>query len=297
MLVCVIEPDSKIRPEALVRVFADLNALERHNSTDIAAVQRWICDTTPPPPPTEPVGYWRALDSACVERRFSDTEHVYVVNGRRYDESVTTLVSRLLPPFDEQAHAARIVAQRRYGDVTLDELLLAWSAFGEEAARRGTVLHAYAEYRLRGAPAPDRPLRAAEPFERLWGALRRQCDARAVRTEYCVFNEHTVGTLDALLSVRTLPSESAPLAEQQRAVILIDWKRSKRVDLLKFTMQLNIYWVLLDVVRPESVTACYVGWLHPASGDCQGDAAVLQRQLIRVPDHRREVRRDIFRSG
>jgi hypothetical protein len=102
--------------------------------------------------------------SSEITLTFDPQRHVYRdCDGYRY-VSGTAFVKRYFKPFDAITAAERVSA--RTGQSPL-EIIAAWKAKGEASSTFGTLVHAYAEAKVIGAPGPDAPTPEAAQAYRL----------------------------------------------------------------------------------------------------------------------------------
>jgi ATP-dependent exoDNAse (exonuclease V) beta subunit len=82
------------------------------------------------------------LEQAFREIRFVEKDHSYKINGQLAEYSVTRLLKKYQKPFDSKYFAAKVA--RRDG-MTVEEVLELWDFKKEYSCHKGTSFHSYAE--------------------------------------------------------------------------------------------------------------------------------------------------------
>lgn len=103
---------------------------------------------------------------------FDAPTHTYTVNGIPAP-SVTTILKRVKPPFDQQS-VAKMVAYRE--GLTVEAVLDRWKRNSERALSNGNKLHQFAEATVKAHPAlppiPDDPTPEQAAFIEFWLRVR-----------------------------------------------------------------------------------------------------------------------------
>ena len=149
---------------------------------------------------------------------FDPEEHRYYINGNPDTISVTTLIERHFPVFDTHRVAGKVAAKpsSKYFGRDPADIAREWEENGERSAQEGRRLHEQIEAHLNGLPVQaDGP-----DYAYFWAFLADHPELEPYRTEWRIYDEYLMvaGTVDALFKRR------------DGAVVMYDWKRSKRID-------------------------------------------------------------------
>ena len=153
---------------------------------------------------------------------FTNDDHRYVDELGLDYISVTTLVSRFFPTFDERGTAGRI-AQRDNRDIM--DVLQEWKLNRDTACAYGTKVHLFAENLIKGEslPAPENE-KERIAFKSVENALRGLSKHYEILgTEKVVFDPlyRVSGTID-------LPCRHRATGR----LAIVDWKPNKSIDLI-----------------------------------------------------------------
>ena len=160
---------------------------------------------------------------------FEEIGHHYYVRGIRHDKlhylSSTTFLGTFFPKFDKERIIGYILRSKRYlTDPTYRyykqtevEILEGWEALGNDACLRGSRFHANIEYNCNNLTIEDN----TPEYQQY---LNFRADNKHLvpwRTEMLILHEEyrIVGSVDAIFK-NTINGK----------YILLDWKRSKKVD-------------------------------------------------------------------
>ena len=160
---------------------------------------------------------------------FAEKGHHYFVRGFRHDElhylSSTTFLSTFFPKFDKKRILGYIMRSRqyvndpdyRYYRKTEVEILEGWEALGIDACTRGSRFHANIEYHCNGMQIVD----TTPEYQQYLSFRADHPHLVPFRTEMLILHEEyrIVGSVDAIFK-DTITGK----------YILLDWKRSKKVD-------------------------------------------------------------------
>lgn len=216
---------------------------------------------------------------------FEEEHHVYFIDGdRRAPRSVTQLVHHVSNEFDG---AAAVVAMRRGRnwaknrpnylradgtEMSDEEIVAKWAKNGKVQSSRGTLMHYQIEQFLNGAEIekPWSPefayfMRFKEDF------MDERC-IRPLRTELSLFH----------CGLRVAGQADLIAVEEGGGVVILDWKRSKKIEYrnayrkLKaplshlddcnynlYSLQLNVYRYILESEYGMRVTGMFLGVFHP----------------------------------
>lgn len=242
---------------------------------------------------------------------FDEAAHVYTVDGVKYKQSVTSFIKTPFEEFDEEATIKRMLGKPQWGADPSYRYYRKerWTIKGEwarnrtEAAEHGTLMHKCVELFYNAGSLYHREPRL-EPFLMPSMDLFRKFHAEHVagklepfRTELRVADRspHVVGrgglaapaylagSVDMIFRHANRPADGS----LDRHVVVMDWKRSKKVDtegfqgrmcappfervpdckLGHFQLQLNTYKYIIERNTDLIVDAMYVCVFHPAHGD------------------------------
>ena len=194
----------------------------------------------------------------------------YNVDG--YDQrfvSVTTHVSKKFKPFNGREVIAdmkqRGTFNKKYKNMTVDEVLKQWSDNGQLAAAQGTAMHSLIEDRLSNRVSdPEVENTYSTELAMYDHFMQERCENwKCLGVEIPVYSESLLlaGTIDAVF----LNTEGEH--------VLIDWKRSAKIDkqwggspcetLRRYKLQLSIYSDILYRHYDITIKQCVLAAFHP----------------------------------
>jgi hypothetical protein len=210
-----------------------------------------------------------------------EDEHVYVIEGaEERPTSVTTLIKKYFPEFDQDDIIAKYYEKwqkyrhPKYFGKTPDEIKIAWEENRIECARLGTELHKTIEAYLNNELEEEPDTKEWGHFKRFWNELlTTKPDYRIYRTEWTIYNEKKTisGSIDAVLM------------KPNGKVVLLDWKRSKKIEswndfghyglgpfarlihcnFVHYCIQLNMYRRILETCYGLEVESMFFVVFHP----------------------------------
>ena len=270
-----------------------------------------IMDGTVTPGPAVPSHQQHPRDQ-CIT--FDDKEHKYTISHPLWLQrvadgtgtvSVTTMIHQLFPKFDGLAVATRMVEnitrkyqawlsaganaaatgeqpppapsytvkETSYVGMTVPQILAAWEANGEHASNLGTCFHQQVEDYLSGRGPPPVITQEFSYFLAFWRDFTARYPTLSVyRLEWMVYDEDIglAGSIDAVLS------------DPQGNLVILDWKRSKEIELNNryrqgfsvfeqfddcnwshYQLQLNIYREILERKYGKKIIAMMNVVCHP----------------------------------
>ena len=246
-----------------------------------------------------------AIHPSGLTITFDPSRHRYTDSlGRGPYDSVTRIVASLFPPFDADGAIAAGVAARTGKDPATVQA--EWKAKGDTACRLGTRTHEIAEAILLGLHPPHTPTSPREraAFAAAFSAATQVRSASAsIHPEAILADPDslTAGTAD-LLAVR----------RRDKAIILVDWKTSKRIDvrseynsralppyahlddckLVHYSLQLHVYaWILQHAGYLPAEQAVMMSLVHLAPDNAEPiwlDVLDLSREADQIMCKRRE---------
>lgn len=213
--------------------------------------------------------------------------HRYIIDGEEWQESVTGFVDSFFHKFCETKVIEKMMASphwelSKYYGMTSDQIKQYWKKLRDEAAERGTEMHAYIEYYYNaGSEAEQLAIARDYNTPEFNYFLRFQREVafqwKPWRTELRVFDRELQlpGSVDMLyLSPRSTP--------EQPLLIMYDWKRSKNIvkdspwkkgkpplshlpdtNYWHYQLQLNIYKALIERNTVYRVESMALGVFHP----------------------------------
>ena len=195
--------------------------------------------------------------------------------------SVTTLIHAYFPHFDADAIIRKMMSgknwkQSKYYGMTVDEIKKSWDDNRDDAAGRGTAMHAKIEYFYNDVIIKDKSIEF-KYFTDFWRDFHDQYPTfKPYRTEFLVWDENfrngkgLCGSIDLVLT------------DDKKNIIILDWKRSKCIqeqnrfekgykpfnDLEHcnknhYMLQLNIYRHILQTKYNMKVIYLMLVILHP----------------------------------
>lgn len=255
--------------------------------------------------------------------KFHPGPHVYTVDNHTSPEtseyvSVTTWVHSHFEAFDSDAVIDKMMASpywpcaeryKKYIGKTKDEIKAEWETNRDIAAQEGTRMHAAIEaYYNDGMDAVDMSYesrRELDYFKNFDTTFRRSL--RPYRTEWTVFHEELKlsGTIDMLFeNVNPVTGKSSGTFS------IYDWKRCKEIvqndafnkwaltpgmetipdtNYWHYSLQLNLYKLILTEKYGIRVTGMYIICLHPNNPNCDylrieiNDMQPLLRKILKLP--------------
>lgn len=210
---------------------------------------------------------------------FDEPTHTYTIDGNSNYKSVTTWIHDFFPHFD----ADKIITKMRNGrnwnednkyyGMTDDEIKEMWQQNGSEAATLGTAMHLNIEYYYNGQDYTEGFTETKE-YQLFQEYLDDHPQYKPLRTEWTVYSKvyRLAGSIDMTYIDPNDPSK----------VVLADWKRSKEIKMSNkwekgygplsemdncnychYTLQLNIYRMILEKYYDKQVTEMFLVILHP----------------------------------
>ena len=255
--------------------------------------------------------------------KFHPGPHVYTVDNHTSPEtseyvSVTTWVHSHFEAFDSDAVIDKMMASpywpraeryKKYIGKTKDEIKAEWETNRDIAAQEGTRMHAAIEaYYNDGMDAVDTLYESSRElayFKNFDVTFRRSL--KPYRTEWTVFHEELKlsGTIDMLFeNVNPVTGKSSGTFS------IYDWKRCKEIvqndafnkwaltpgmetipdtNYWHYSLQLNLYKLILTEKYGIRVTGMYIICLHPNNPNCDylrieiNDMQPLLRKILKLP--------------
>lgn len=254
--------------------------------------------------------------------KFHPGPHVYTVDNHTSPEtseyvSVTTWVHSHFEAFDSDAVIDKMMASpywpraeryKKYIGKTKDEIKAEWETNRDVAAQEGTRMHAAIEaYYNDGMDAVDMLYESSRElayFKNFDVTFRRSL--KPYRTEWTVFHEELKlsGTIDMLFeNVNPVTGKSSGTFS------IYDWKRCKEIvqndafnkwaltpgmetipdtNYWHYSLQLNLYKLILTEKYGIRVTGMYIICLHPNNPNCDylrieiNDMQPLLRKILKL---------------
>lgn len=209
---------------------------------------------------------------------FDEPTHVYTIDGDSTFKSVTTFIHDFFPHFDADSVLKKMCASpkwnthKHYGK-SPEEIKEIWRKNGEEAASQGTAMHLNIENYYNGVPMTASFKESPEGilFQKY---LDDHKEYKAYRTEWTVFSKKykIAGSIDMVYEDPKNPG----------CHVIADWKRSNEIkfenkwekgkgplshldncNYWHYTLQLNIYRMLLEKYYDKVITDMFLVVLHP----------------------------------
>ena len=253
--------------------------------------------------------------------RFDEGPHLYYWDGDgRWIVSATTWMKRYWEGFDARkvvdAHYARWQRTRhpKYYGMSKGEIVASWGS--NDAAEKGTRMHAMIERHLLGLPLEDGwDTRCPEfaCYQRFLEDHRRECPHLSFfATEYPLFDRRLriAGTIDCLL-----------LNVATGGVVIVDWKRASKSispgarawrnglstgpfrdlpdnNFWHYSSQLNLYRVILERWYRVKVEGMFLVRIHPEAADSeQGERGYHKQEVPKMPLEMYEAFVTAYRVG
>ena len=230
---------------------------------------------------------------------FEEEGHKYTIDGvdakknKNPFTSVTTFVHQQFEPFEADKIIAKMMASQKwskskYFGKTADEIKGGWKQAGNEAAAAGTKMHNDIERFYNNMDVNNTSVEYGyfQNFYKDMEKLREACITKKgwpgepYRTEWTVFDE----------DLRLAGSIDMCFKKSDGTITIYDWKRSKEIKktnwFMKFSknpalsqipdlnywhysLQLNIYKMILERKYGEKVSEMYLVCLHPNHANYQ----------------------------
>lgn len=207
---------------------------------------------------------------------FDEAPHIYFIDGKPANTSVTSLVHQYFPTFDADAIIDKMMNspwwyKNKYYGQTKDEIKEQWKQSGVFACTHGTYMHKTIEEYYNGWPLshPDTPefdmfLSFAQDHKNL---------VKAYRTEWEVYIEEydLAGSIDMVF--QNLEDDTYSI---------YDWKRTKEIkytnkyskgfgalsayddcNYVHYSLQLNIYKYILETKYGMTIRDMYLVCMYP----------------------------------
>lgn len=213
-------------------------------------------------------------DNRCV---FDEEPHIYYIDGKNDNISVTTLVhNQLFPHFDADKIINRMMNSKKWTDskyygMTKAEIKQQWEDNKNESATQGTFLHLCIELFYNQQPKENNSVEY-QYFLNFQNDIGHKLTP--YRTEWVVFDEEVklCGSIDMIYQ---------QTKEDDTNLIIYDWKRTKKItdfsnemgyeplnhlpnsNFWHYSLQLNIYKRILENNYDKKISEMYLLVLHP----------------------------------
>lgn len=219
------------------------------------------------------------INEHCRDKniRFDETPHLYYIDGKVADTSVTSLVHQYFEKFDADAIIDKMMqgknwAKSKYHGKTKDEIKKEWSDSGLEATSKGTMLHKAIEDVYNSKPFNAVP--EADEYNQFLQFFEDHKDKlTAYRTEWEVYDEmaNLAGSIDMVF--KNVDDDTYSI---------YDWKRTKEIkkygfgkkgkypmhnyhdcNFTHYSLQLNIYKYILEKYYDIKIRDMFLICMHP----------------------------------
>ena len=207
--------------------------------------------------------------------KFDELPHIYYVNDKKVDTSVTKLVHSFFSGFNANQIASRCIQKAKkdktspYVNMTKDEILQQWENNRDQSANAGTFLHKTIE-NFYNKKDYENNSREFEYFLNFYNKTKNKLVP--YRTEWEIYHEelNLAGSIDMVFQN----------VETNRFVIF-DWKRSKEIKKISknfgkhpvdhlpdcnfwhYSLQLNMYKYILESKYDVNIDDMNLLVLHP----------------------------------
>jgi ATP-dependent exoDNAse (exonuclease V) beta subunit len=214
---------------------------------------------------------------------FDEPTHVYTICGDSKYISVTTFIHSFFPHFNADEIIKKMQKSKNWGPEnqyygkTIEEIKQGWDQNGKEASEAGTIMHAHIERYYNDIPLPkqfkDTP--EGKLFEKY---AHDHAHYKPFRTEWTVYSKKykLAGSIDMVYHDPDNPGK----------FIIADWKRAKEIkkenkwenglgplsniqncNYWHYTLQLNIYRMILEKYYDKEISSMFLVILHPSQTD------------------------------
>jgi len=211
---------------------------------------------------------------------FRDEGHIYWIDGSTKDLiSATTFIHGFFNEFNTDKTIKNIILNSKhktdksyvYYMMTYDEIKNKWSTNAQNSSSLGTLMHANIEKFYNDIKVED----STEEFKQFLCFFNDHKHLTIYRTEWLVFSElfRITGSIDAVFK------------NSDGTITIGDWKRSKKISMTSFgnkptfgiipfdnlhdcnffhySLQLNLYRILLETFYDQTVTDMFLVVCHP----------------------------------
>jgi hypothetical protein len=208
---------------------------------------------------------------------FDEEPHIYYINGKCDNISVTTFVHKyLFPKFDSDKIIDNMMKSKRwkynkYFGMTKQEIINLWDKNGRDSALMGTNMHKSIEDFYNGILIDNDSIE----FKYFLDFNENKRNLIPYRTEWVVYDSDTkfCGSIDMLYKINE---------DDDTNLIIYDWKRCKKIikdnkfekgfppvshlpncNYWHYSLQLNIYKRILEKNYGKKIKELYLLDLHP----------------------------------
>ncbi|MDA3854818.1 MAG: PD-(D/E)XK nuclease family protein [Candidatus Woesearchaeota archaeon] len=209
-------------------------------------------------------------DSSII---FDEKPHIYYINKKPYDISVTGFVHNFFPKFDADKIIDKMMNSNnwensKYYGMTKEEIIEEWEDNRNLAAHQGTIMHKDIELHYNDEKVSNN----SSEFTQFLEFTKEHLELKPYRTEWEIFDEDLMlaGSIDMLFEAK------------DGTLIIYDWKRSKDIkednrwdsgyyplshlphaNYWHYSLQLNIYKKILENKYNKKISEMNLLWLHP----------------------------------
>lgn len=210
--------------------------------------------------------------------RFDEEPHIYYIDGKPYDISVTGFIHSFFSKFEAEKIIEKYYdkwqsnPENKYFGMSPFEIKESWEELGKRESQKGTLLHQDIEYYYNGNSIENN----SPEYKLFLDYLEDHNNLKAYRTEWEVFDNKLklAGSIDMCYQ------------DENGNFILADWKRSKEIKMCNnwqtgkppikhlddcnfyhYSLQLNIYRLILKQNYDIDVIDMFLVRLHP-NADC-----------------------------
>jgi hypothetical protein len=209
---------------------------------------------------------------------FDEEPHIYYVDDKPVQTSVTTLVHQYFSKFDADLIISRMMKGKnwtssKYYGMSAEEIKQQWKDAGNDATHHGTIMHKAIECFYNHEPAEntqDMQTIEYKQFEQFQTENAEKLKAH--RTEWMVYDEELdlAGSIDMVFE-----------NIDDGTLSIYDWKRSKEIktknyskgvgimnhlpdcNYIQYSLQLNIYKYILEKKYDKFIRDMYLVVMHP----------------------------------
>lgn len=210
---------------------------------------------------------------------FDEPTHTYTIDGDSNYKSVTTFIHDFFPHFNADIAIKKMCASPKWNNTnklygkTPEEIKEIWRKNGEAASTQGTAMHLNIENYYNGEPMTE-SFRTSKEGELFQKYLQDHKAYKAYRSEWTVYSKkyRIAGSIDMVYEDPNNPG----------CHVIADWKRSVEIkfenrwekgngplshldncNYWHYTLQLNIYRMLLEKYYDKRITEMFLVILHP----------------------------------
>jgi hypothetical protein len=247
--------------------------------------------------------------------KFDEGPHLYYVDGKKVDVSVTTWIHSHFGHFNPEKAWKEFIEPKlldpdcdpayKYFGMTKETIFESWRKNGAEASSKGTKMHMNIEHYWNGLDVVNESIE----YEYFKKFVVDYPELKAFRTEWVVYSEtlRISGSIDMVFTAPRLDGGEG------EAIEIYDWKRTKEFDRFggegrfrkfsktpcishipdsnywHYTIQLNLYKFILEKEYGKTIQRLVLVRMHPESDSYDRvEVPILEDEMVDLIQFRRK---------